>query len=375
MAIAVLACLGLPGVGVLPVLSAVTVVCGATTSALCWPRRSVPLALCASGAALMSLLSTAIDSGDTPDALSGWLLVETAFLLVLLAQVARRAPVHLDRLVAALVFSAVLVAPIRVGPWSESPPPVAEFLKLSCCWGFLGACAVAVGLYLRLLDEARARSIRSARQAQRTELAREVHDWLAHELTGIVLEAQAAELAVRNTESTRLALRRIEESGVRALSSMDRAIGLLRAAHDGSRQAADELPHSPADLREMVDRFASGNRARVCLVVEEGLGDLAPETASVVHRVVLESLTNVRRHSPSSGAVDISLRRRGCELSVEIVNDAPCRQGLKLHGARRGGRGLEALADQVRALDGEFEAGPNEPGGWRVRATLPVASG
>lgn len=369
--VVVLACLGLPRVGVLPMVSTVTAACCATASAFCRPRKSAALIGGAVCAAAVSLVSTAIESGDTPDALAGWLLVETAFMLIALAQVARWAPSRLALPTGTLVFGAVLVSPVRIGPWSTSPVPIAEFVKPCCCWGVLGACALAVGLYLRSLDEASAWSIRAARQEQRSQLARDVHDWLAHEVTGIVLEAQAARLAVRNVEATGLALKRIEDSGVRALSSMDRAILLLRTAHDTGRPP-DEQPHSLTELRDTVDRFANGSQASVRLLLEAGVEEARPETASTIHRIVLESLTNIRRHATSADIVDISVRRHGAELVVDVMDNAG--EARRSRGTARplGGRGLAGLAEQVDALGGTFGAGPVEPQGWRVHVVLPA---
>jgi signal transduction histidine kinase len=228
-------------------------------------------------------------------------------------------------------------------------------------------------MYLRSLDEAREQSVRGARREQRVQLAGDVHDWLAHEVTGIVLEAQAAQLATADREESSVAFKRIEEAGVRALNSMDRAIQLLRTADDQDGPATSEQLHSLADLPDVAGRFAGVGSTRVELLVEKGVDDVPPEIAATVHRVVTESLTNVRRHASTATVVRIGIHRRGADLTVTVVDDGDgCRGSTPFRRRRRGGVGLSGLSDRVQALDGTLYAGPLAPVGWSVRAVLPV---
>jgi signal transduction histidine kinase len=217
------------------------------------------------------------------------------------------------------------------------------------------------------------RSVSAARREQRIQLARDVHDWLAHEVTGIVLEAQSAQLAVVDREEIELALKRIEEAGVRTLDSMDRAIQLLRDRDESAASGGGEQVHGLDDLREVVGRFATASSARVELVMAEGTEHVRPETAETGYRVVLESLTNVRRHASRARLVRISVRRCHGHLELIVTDDGDRGPGPRPFG-RRGGAGLSGLADRVEALGGTLRAGPVEPAGWSVRALLPVTS-
>jgi signal transduction histidine kinase len=194
-------------------------------------------------------------------------------------------------------------------------------------------------------------------------------------VTGIVLEAQAAQLGTADPEESALVLKRIEEAGVRALNSMDRAIQLLRAVDDRDGPATSEQLHSLADLPDVVGRFAGVSATRVELLVEKGVDDVPPEIAATVHRVVMESLTNVRRHASSATVVRIGIHRRGADLTVTVTDDGDgCRGSTPFRRRRRSGVGLSGLADRVQALGGTLRTGPVVPAGWSVHAVLPVGT-
>lgn len=369
----VVALAGLPRVAVLPTASAVAVVALALAGALRWSRNPRALCLGGSAAAAASLVATLLGRGPGGEGLAAWLLVETAFMLFLLVQVARWPPPGSARLVGASVFVAIVASTVRVTLWPHASPSATDVAGVCCCWAVLAACAVALGLYLRSLDETRKQSVAVARREQRVQLAGDVHDWLAHEVTGIVLEAQAAQVGAAGSQETALNLKRIEEAGLRALSSMDRAIRLLREPDGSNGLDASEQPGVLSDLPDLVGRFAGTSPACVELIIEEGVGDLPPELAATVQRVVLESLTNVRRHAASAELVRVGVHRRGVDLVVVVTDDGDGRRGSLRFGRRgRSGVGLSALASRVEALGGTLRAGQEELGGWTVRAVMPV---
>jgi signal transduction histidine kinase len=300
---------------------------------------------------VVSIVVTAVYPGPGNNTTAAWLLVETAVALFLLAFVTRRRPV-----LALLGVLAIGVSPLRIGLHLDPPSPAVEVAGVCAVWTLLAAGAVGVGAYLRSLDRARARAVELARREQRLRLAGDLHDWLAHEMTGIVLAAQAGQLG----GDTSRTFREIEEAGTRGLDAMDRALRLLRTADDRSAT----IP-TLAEIRAVVDRFASSTKASVTCDID--LSEPRKEITATAHRVVVESLTNIRRHARNVTEVRVAVTHEDEGVTVEVTND-----GRRTPSTRRGGTGLAGLREWVTALDGTLTAGPCQPSGWQVRAVVPA---
>jgi signal transduction histidine kinase len=230
--------------------------------------------------------------------------------------------------------------------------------------GLAWLAALAIGLWPRLLDARRRAIADKVRRDERLELARELHDVVAHHISGIVVQAQAAQLvARRHPDKLEGSLAGIEAAGSDALAAMRRVVGLLRDAEDG----APATP-GPERLSELVRRF-DGRGPSVCLRLPDGEAEWPPELTSTVYRVVQESLTNVSRHAPNARSVVVSVARDRKAVTVEVVDDAPPATARYPH---RGGYGLVGMRERVEALGGTLDAGPRHGAGWSVRATLPV---
>ncbi|MEU8173143.1 histidine kinase [Microbispora hainanensis] len=230
------------------------------------------------------------------------------------------------------------------------------------------AAAVVAGLCPRLLDARRRAVAEGVRRAERLRLARELHDVVAHHVTGIVLQAQAARLVSRKSpEKAGDALADIEAAGSDALAAMRRVVGLLR---DPDEPAETTTPDELGELVELVERFEAGGRAvRLRLPGEEETATWPPEVAATVYRVVQESLTNISRHAPQARSVTVGVERDRETLTVEVADDSP--RGPSRHH-QRGGYGLIGMRERVEALGGTLRAGPRAGSGWSVLATLPV---
>ncbi|MEU7942879.1 sensor histidine kinase [Microbispora bryophytorum] len=226
------------------------------------------------------------------------------------------------------------------------------------------AVAVVAGLCPRLLDARRRAVADEVRRAERLRLARELHDVVAHHVTGIVVQAQAARLIARKSpEKAGDALAEIEAAGSGALAAMRRVVGLLRDPDEPATPA-------PGGLDELVGRFEAGGRAvRLRLPGEEETATWPPEVAGTVYRIVQESLTNVSRHAPHARSVTVSVERDRETLTVEVADDSP-RSPSRHH--QRGGYGLIGMRERVEALGGTLRAGARPGSGWSVLATLPV---
>ncbi|MEG3630437.1 sensor histidine kinase [Streptomyces poriticola] len=209
--------------------------------------------------------------------------------------------------------------------------------------------------------------------AERSRMARELHDMVANHLSAIAIHSTAA-LSLEDPGTTRQALTVIRENSVEGLAEMRRLIGLLRDAGAG---AAPGAAPTLDGLGTLVDT-ARANGLDVTLDAVPGKGLPAPVELAA-YRIVQESLTNALKHA-ARGPVTVALSRGDGVLRVEVTSpygdggrDAPRAPGS--------GAGLVGMRERTALLHGSFEAGPvpaDDPAGgkvWAVRAALPLTEG
>jgi signal transduction histidine kinase len=284
-------------------------------------------------------------------------------LSVLVGSAVRALPPRTASVVAAGGFAVVVGSGMAALP-APTVPAVAV-LNLT---GWLAA--LAVGLFLRLLVARRWAIAENVRRDERLDLARELHDVVAHHITGIVVQAQAAQLVARkHPDQLDGSLAGIEAAGSDALAAMRRVVGLLRDTADG----APATPPGPEQLSELVRRFVGhGPDVRLHLPGDPGAAVWPPEVTSTVYRVVQESLTNISRHARHARSVTVGISQGPDDaVTVEVTDDAAPSSARTL----RRGYGLVGMRERVEALGGTLHAGPREAGGWSVRATMPVPAG
>lgn len=357
-----------------------------------WPRSRAWLAPTAAGVAFVWLVAALLHRPHVAPREAFWILTGEVVLLLLLSLAVRWAAARDALLASALAAVAGPLTLLRV----TDPASTRESVGVVFAWGVVAAGPVALGLYLRVLDARRARMVLQARRAQRLELAHELHDSVAHDVTGMVVQAQGAQVvATRDPGEVLSALRGIEETGLQALGSLDRTVHALRdvPSHDGgppqdpsvrTETGGDARLFGIEDIFQLVGRFSITDCLPVRLHVDAVTQvAIAPEVSSTAYRVVREALTNVRRHAPESAAVDVRLVRGAGPGSpamvVSVTNTVEehgqARRGLPPAGSRPNGLGLVGLAERVEAIGGSFAAGPLEesaPRGWRVTAVLPL---
>ncbi|MHA6801649.1 sensor histidine kinase [Bounagaea algeriensis] len=237
--------------------------------------------------------------------------------------------------------------------------------------GLLLVTAIGTGMYFRSRDADRARSVEAAiglaQQNERMSLARELHDIVAHHVTGIVVQAQAARMvAERDPGAATQALDRIADSGTEALTAMRRIVAGMR--EEGAEESA--TTDLEADVRALVDETL-GSRARPRVSLATELAEAVPqEVARSALRVVQEALTNAEKHALDITHIDVHLRTGDNELRVRVRDDGT---GLRRQPAGgSGGYGLVGMRERVELLGGTFEAGPAEDAGWCVDAVMPL---
>ncbi|WP_320066795.1 sensor histidine kinase [Micromonospora sp. RTGN7] len=207
---------------------------------------------------------------------------------------------------------------------------------------------------------------REAVRAERSRMARELHDVVANHLSAVAIHATAA-LSVPGLDRAQVnsALRVIRESSVQGMAEMRQLIGLLREPTPGTADPAEEATRVRLDeLDLLVDRM----RAAGLTVRAEVAGGPRPLPVGVdlaAYRIVQESLTNALKHG--AGEAELIVAYRPVEVVVTVTNSVGA-DDSELAGA---GVGLIGMRERAVLLGGEFAAGPAD-GGWRVRAALPT---
>lgn len=331
-------------------------------------RIGVPAAL-AGGLSLAATLAAALGGTRPAPAAGAWKFLEVALLLLLLCATARWAPRRQAVAAGTTIAGAVALWTL---PFIDDSPLVSIAACLS--WALPVLAAAVVGWFPRWTQHQRRQAVADARREQRLALARDLHDYVAHDISGMVVQAQAARfVAATDPGQAVAALMRIEKAGLNALASMDRTVQMLHDAEE-PRTAAPLTPlPGPEDLADLVERFAG---ADVRLDVDpQAAAALSREAGATAYRVVVEALTNVRRHAPDAERIDVTVEQHDAGsadgVRVRVVN-SPAGTAAGVLGPRkgRGGSGLTGLGERVRALGGVFTAGPYERG-WLVVAVLP----
>ena len=207
-----------------------------------------------------------------------------------------------------------------------------------------------------------------AQAAERTRIAREMHDVLAHRLSLVAMHAGALGYRTDLTpEEQGTAARTIEENAHRALRDLRDVLGVLRDPM-APTDARPELPQPViGDVARLVDEERAGGM-RVTLD-DTTVGELADTPARTAYRVVQEALTNARKHAPGT-AVTVSLSGNAADgLSIRVRNAAPV--GASGAGLPESGLGLVGLDERVALAGGRIEHGPDTSGGYALSAWIP----
>ena len=231
----------------------------------------------------------------------------------------------------------------------------------------IGGLAVVVmtstlGIAFRWRAGARARELDRMRLLEREQLARDLHDTVAHHVSAIAIRAQAGTvLAPGDPAAAVEALRVIEGEASRTLDELRSMVRVLRRS-----DAAERAPTPGFDeLRGLARSDAAG--PTVDVQVDGDVGSLPPPVSAAVFRLAQEAVTNARRHARNATRVDVHVRVDGTGVRLDVRND-----GVPVASAVPG-YGLTGMAERADLLGGTCEAGPLPGGGWAVTAVLPRA--
>jgi signal transduction histidine kinase len=236
--------------------------------------------------------------------------------------------------------------------------------------------AIAAGDVLRSRElsagrmaAAREEETRRRMGEERLQIAREVHDVVAHAMTAINVQAGvAAHLLEKDPRQAYDALRTIKHTSGGALRDLRETLEVLR---DPSQSAPLGPQAGLADLEPLAVGLRSAG-----IAVDLQLGSVADVPVRVqgaAYRIVQEALTNVARHAQAT-RVSVSVRRVADAVAIEVVDDGRAHDGVAGNGAGTG-NGVRGMVERATTLGGTLEAAPADGGGWRVRARLPIAAG
>jgi signal transduction histidine kinase len=235
------------------------------------------------------------------------------------------------------------------------------------------------GFYLaarsRHVGEQQAHAVRErAQQAQitvaneRAQIARELHDVVAHNVSVMVVHAEGGRQALdHDPAQTRQALDTIWTTGKQALAEMRRIVGVLRDGDDAGGLYAPQP--GVAQLGELVEQVRASGPA-VTLTIEGEPMQLSPGLQLVIYRVVQESLTNVLKHAGPSATATVQLVYGQNAIMIDVADDGA---GAAVPpDTSAPGHGLVGMRERVSAFGGQLDARPHPAGGFLVRAWLPV---
>lgn len=219
------------------------------------------------------------------------------------------------------------------------------------------------GVAVRAQVTSRARALEQVRLSEREQLARELHDTVAHHVSAMVVRAQAGQVVGAQDPSGAMdALAVIEKEGSRTLAEMRVLVGALRDTDDPELLA----PKSAADIRSLADSTTSP----VVDVTMVGDADaLHPAVGSALFRIAQESVTNARRHAVHATHVHVDVAASADVVRIAITDDGD-RVSPEPTNA---GFGIVGMRERVTLLGGTLVAGPAPQRGWIVEAVIPTA--
>ncbi|WP_019870006.1 sensor histidine kinase [Salinispora oceanensis] len=273
---------------------------------------------------------------------------------------------HLDRhrrfvaVIGSAAYVLLAVALDRLGSTEGVAGFVTFYLVLAFAWW--------IGVWLRLSREAetarRRHAAETARTAERTRIARELHDVVTHHVTAMVVQAEAARYLTTAPERLDQTLTAVSETGRRAVTDLRHLLELLNPD-----AGTDPVPASVGELHGLVERIREAGHP--VEYVEEGRPRSVIGDAEIAaYRVVQEALTNAMKYASGIRTV-VRVHYAADAITVEVSTDGSRSGTGQLGGS---GRGLAGLHERIGLLGGEFGAERRPDGGFVVRARIPIRS-
>lgn len=223
---------------------------------------------------------------------------------------------------------------------------------------------MALGVASRYRATAQQQLVEQAKLHARAQLARELHDTIAHHVSAIAIQAQAGLVLARSASPSGAAeaLEVIDREAATTLTEMRAMVGALRNNRD------DVAPVTPGHRLVDIQRLAATSASSLRVEVEQrgDLTELPQAVEAALYRVAQESVTNARRHAQSATRVEVTLTGRATEVQLTVVDD-----GAPTTSRHPPGYGLIGMTERITLLGGTLQTGPAPDRGWCVRAVLP----
>jgi signal transduction histidine kinase len=211
-----------------------------------------------------------------------------------------------------------------------------------------------------------------AAAAERARIAREMHDIVAHHLTVMVTLSEAAAGATASSpERAAEVMRSVSATGRRALADTRRLLGVLRQSPSQDLSAALAPVPDLTQLDALIEEVRSAG-LETTLEIHGQAPDVPAGVQLTVYRLVQEALTNTLKHGGTGVRATVRLRYLPGELRVDIDDDGA---GATARAPASVGGGLIGMQERIHAYGGDVQAGPRQPGGWRVSARLRLDGG
>jgi signal transduction histidine kinase len=256
---------------------------------------------------------------------------------------------------------AVILIPVLLHAFG--PEPIGDVLA----GGLVVLLLTAVGASVRYQDKARARAVDQVKLLEREQLARELHDTVAHHVSAIAIRAQAGRVVASSDPAAALdALAVIEAEASRTLAEMRAMLAALRQGEE------PDLAPQPgiADIERLTT--SAGDRPVVDVELSGDLDDLRPSVDAALYRLAQESITNAVRHARHATRIQVAVRGDDDCVRLTVCDDG---DPGPFDPRSSSGFGLLGMAERAKLLGGTLEAGPNRDRGWTVRAVLPRGRG
>ena len=276
-----------------------------------------------------------------------------------------------------LVLTHVLVR------WAPGRQIAIGLFVAAVCWmiawgipgdSFTGMVLKGVAISLPVLSGAAMRHLAELRHAravesrfkERHQIARELHDTLAHRMTAIAIQAQAGRAVVEsNPRAVMKALETIEETASTSLQDMRQIIGVLRDS-----DASIDSHHTVSDI-ERVANTGTGE-IPVSVRLEGELDDLGASVEAGIFRVVQESITNARKYSRNASRIKVRINGSTDSIHLTVTDDG---DPVGLNARVNSGYGIIGMTERVSLLGGQFSADCGPDGHWIVEAYIPKNRG
>lgn len=221
------------------------------------------------------------------------------------------------------------------------------------------------------LERERDRQARLAVIAERSRIAREMHDIIAHNVAVMVALAEgAAYSATRSPENSAAAMTKVSETGRQALGEMRRLLSVLRDTEGNDDSCTPTPQPSIADLPDLVAQVRLAGQ-QVTLHTEGDPISLTPGAELAAYRIVQEALTNAMKHAGPAAAVDVRLTYSSTGLEIDVADDG-AGQRANPPAPHTSGQGLPGMVHRAASYGGSADVGPGDDAGWHVHARLPI---